>query len=458
VEIEAYWRPRNDTGIGFHYYPDMTHYSREDLAFWLPELQQLGASWLVLLSDPGIPIPDYFLGGLVSAGIEPLIRVYTPRVEPLDQTALARLCSAYAQLGVHYLHVFNEPNLVAEWQWTEWSKPSLVDRFMDLLIPCLETIGSAGLYPVFTPLAPGGNYWDTVFLKTALDYLVLKGKTHLFEKLAIGMHNYTLNKPLDWGKGGPSRWQDAKPYYTPPGCQDQMGFCLYEWVDAIVRARVGRSLPLLSFENGPIIGAHDSPDHPTVDETSHADMVLQMTRHLVDGHAPDYVFNNAFWLLRNGEGSPFEAAAWVRADGSRLRAMDALKRVPHPPRRMSFDSTDPMPTPVTAEKPLYHYVLCPTWEWGVSERYWRLLMAYVKAFKPACGFNPDEAALARYVTIIGRPPGVAQQVEEELKARGCLVERIGADDAAETQKTLDDLARRKQRFLTLAADPESKAN
>jgi hypothetical protein len=456
VDIPAYWRPRGDTGIGFHYYPDLTHYTRSDLAFWTTELKQLGASWIVLLSDLPTPIPDYWIREFVGAGIEPLVRLYTPHVTPLDHAALSRICTAYAQLGVHYLHVYNEPNLINEWQWSDWSKPALVDRFMELLIPCLEIIDAAGLFPVLTPLSPGGNYWDLVFLKTALDYMVLHDKAHLFDRMAVGIHNYVYNKPLDWGRGGPSRWPDAKPYYCPPGYQDHVGYYLFEWYDAIVRARIGRSLPMVCYENGPIVGAHDHSDYPVVDEARHADAAVAMTKMLMDGDLPDYVLNNAFWLLANGQGSPFEAHAWYRSDGRRLSAVDAIKQAPHRPRRVSTDGSQP-DQPAPAEKTLLHYVLCPVWEWGVSERYWRLLVNYVKAFRPICGFSAQEAALARYVTIIGRPPGVPQSVEDELKGRGCVVERIAGEDAAEAQRVLDELARQGRRFLSFNATGERKA-
>lgn len=447
MDIKAYWKPKGDTGIGFHYYPGLSHYSQADLDFWLPELKALGASWLVMLSEPENPIPDFFIRELVQADIEPLIRVYTPTVGPLNQSSLRRLLATYVKFGVHYVHVYNEPNLTNEWDWSEWSKPALVDRFMDMLIPCLETMKAVGLFPVFTPLSPGGNYWDTVFLQTALDYLVLKGKQGLFDSMAVAIHNYPFNKPLDWGKGGPARWPDARPYFCPEGSQDHVGFHLFEWYDAIIRARVGRSLPLLCFENGPIVGARDHSQYPAVDEKAHTRIAVEMTRLLMDSLVPDYVFNNAFWLLRNGEGSPFEDHAWYKRDGQRLPTVQALKDMPKHPRETVESEPSPLPAPEVGRRSLFHYVLCPTWEWGVSEWYWRMLIEYIKVFKPVCGFDPAEASLAQYVTIIGKPPGVSRSVEEDLRSQGCRVERIAGADAAETQRILNQLAQQRRRFL-----------
>lgn len=447
MEVRAYPRPKNDTGIGFHYYPDTHHYGKQELQRWLPELKDMGTSWLVVLSDPVSPIPEFFIRELAASEIEPIVRLYTLTVRPLDQGALARLLDRYANWGIHYVHAYNEPNLMVEWDPEEWSKPGLVDRFMDMLLPCLETMRMAGLYPMFTPLSSGGNYWDTAFLKAALDIVILKGKDHLFETMTVGMHNYAFNKPLTWGKGGQAHWPKAKPYHTPSDSEDHLDFYLFQWYDEIIRTRVGHSLPLISCENGAMIGDRQHERFPAVDEARHAQAHVEMSRMLMEGQLPDYVFNNAFWLLCNGEENPFEGQAWYKRDGRRLPAVEAMKGMLKHPRRFSGSDSPSLPRPDDQTKGLYHYLLFPQWKWGVSEWYWRLAIEYVKAFRPTCGFDPEDAKLAQFVTIIGDPRGVSEAVEEQLWAEGCHVERIAGSDAAETKQILDDLAKRGKRFL-----------
>src|SRR5262245_59292929 len=51
--------------LGLHYFPDTLHYREADLQTWLPELQALGVSWLVLQSEQDRAIPEYFLRGLM---------------------------------------------------------------------------------------------------------------------------------------------------------------------------------------------------------------------------------------------------------------------------------------------------------------------------------------------------------------------------------------------------------
>ena len=120
MNLLDYPRPAGDTGIGFHWFPDYRHYEQRYFDTFVPELKAMGTSWLVLLSEGLTPIADWFLRGLIQQDIEPIIRIYTPFVTFIDQAGLRRVCRHYAALGVHYVHVFNEPNLKIEWAdlWT----------------------------------------------------------------------------------------------------------------------------------------------------------------------------------------------------------------------------------------------------------------------------------------------------------------------------------------------------
>jgi hypothetical protein len=333
MNLLDYPRPKGDTGIGFHWFPDQYHYDQRYFDTFVPELKGMGASWLLVLSDGTNTIPDWFLRGLIEQNIEPIIRIYTRFVTFIDQAALRQACKHYASLGVHYVHVFNEPNLKLE--WAEWNPQLLPARFMDYLIPCLETMYSVeGIIPVFTPLAPGGDYWDTSFLKEALAILNQKGKKYLYDKMAIGIHNYAFNKPLTFGKGGSKRWTCAQPFQRPPGCEDQTGFYLFEWYDEIVSQRTGRRLPLIGCENGMRLGDNDDPRSPAIDEALHAERHAAICQMTMKGELPYYFFNNAFWLLAAEDDNYFVRHSWYRPNGdprlpqsvARLKALPKIKR------------------------------------------------------------------------------------------------------------------------------------
>ena len=70
--------PPQNNRIGFHYYPDYNHYRDKDLHKWLPELDALGATWLTLLAPGGRAIPENFIRGLISQGIEPILHFKLP--------------------------------------------------------------------------------------------------------------------------------------------------------------------------------------------------------------------------------------------------------------------------------------------------------------------------------------------------------------------------------------------
>ena len=65
------------------------------------------------------------------------------------------------------------------------------------------------------------------------------------------------------------------------------------------------------------------------------------------------------------------------------------------------------------------------------------------------GFSVDEAANAKFVTIVGSVNGVREDVQSKLKWLGSRVERVAGKDSAETGQILNDLVAKRRRFLTI---------
>jgi len=392
---EEYPRPKNDTGIGFRYYTDTHHYGQDDLEFWIPELKAMRVSWLILLSDCAHPVPRFFVQELQLNDIEPVIGLHPPKVKPFNQDVLKSVIEAYAQAGVRYLYAYYEPNMMEQWSWDDWSQPELVKRFMEMLIPCLVRMHEAGLCPSLPPLRPGGNYQESAFLKEMLK-VIRSQKEFLFETLAVCVQ-------------------------APPLWKGQ-GFYPFERYDRIINGEVGRSLPLLVTDNGPLEQGEVS-----------AEGVVTSAARLREG-LPRHLLNTSLGLLASQEGSP---EAWYKSDGGRALAV-------------FWQPAPPLQELSTGErKGIHHYLLFPRGEWGVSERYWQAAFNYVKRFLPTCGFDPQEAASAHHVTIIGNSQGVDETVEAELRASGCRVERISGLDGEEIKRILDGLARAGKRFRNL---------
>jgi hypothetical protein len=117
------------------------------------------------------------------------------------------------------------------------------------------------------------------------------------------------------------------------------------------------------------------------------------------------------------------------------------------------EAVEAEPIPAVDDKPIYHYMLFWASDVGWAEKDWLGARKYVGAFRPTVGFSASDAALAKYVTIVGGPLGVPQKLEEHLIAAGCKVERVAGKDERETQSLLDGLARKGQRFQILEESP-----
>jgi hypothetical protein len=449
--------PEFNSGLGYCYFPDDAHYRTLDLQSWLPELKALGASWITLLGSATRAIPETFVRGMLDADIEPIIQIPIPVSQPVDMAVLETLLSSYAHWGVRYIVVFDKPNTKANWNSGDWSQPDLVGRFVEMLLPVLQLEDRLGLVPVFPALQQGGDYWDTSFLDIALNHIKGSRAAAVLDRLVFAHYAFAYNRPPNWGAGGQTRWSQTQPYNAPPNSQDQRGFRSFEWYAEVISSRLGHPRPLLMVAGGAKLGDSTDPNFPAVDETWHATCNTEIMQAMSNRQLPDYLLNTAFYLICAPAGSDLEAVAWYHSDGSALSVVGAIKQQVSEAVQALADA-EKVVAPKPAVKhgqasgsnqwPLYHYVLLPTFEWGVSSWHWGAVLEYVNRFRPACGFSIAEAAAAQYVTIVGNKQGVDSAAEQSLRDAGCVVERVCGQDGDETMQRLNELARAGRRFQT----------
>lgn len=447
------------TTIGFHYYPDDLHYRTHDLQSWLPELRAMGARWLTVVGSLTRAVPEPFLRGLRENQIEPIVLIPAGPVRALDAAALTPLFNSYARWGVKYVSVFAEPNARSSWSPSDWSKTGIVDRFIEIMAPIWRAQHTAGLSPVFPALKAGGEYWDTAFLEAALVGLQRRNQHELLNAMSFALNVWTFNRPVSYGDGGPARWPGARPYLTTPGVEDQRGFHIFDWYNAIFDEHLGERRPLISLAGGPRLGDQADASLPSVNEARHASCTKEIMELVNANQLPANLINLNFWLLTADAASPFAREAWFKSDGGTLAATTVLRseagaaqiqtaptgdgaltpgsaahellmRLRQAPvgakaLNASGPGVDRVTTATTAEaRPLRHYLLLPTFEWGVSEWHWTAALDVVRTYRPTVGFSVDEAGLAAKVTILGNEQGVSAEVEEQLRGRGCEVERV----------------------------------
>jgi len=404
------------TRIGFHYFPDTNHYRQSDLDLWLPELLAMRARWLVLIAPAERAIPEPFLRGLVEAGIEPVLHFqFSPdRIPPHEDLNL--LCKIYARWGVRYVTLFDMPNLRSVWETTAWAQTDLVERFLDIYLPSAEISLRAGLIPVFPPLKPGGDYWDTAFLPAALAGIQRRGHQYLLEKLVIGAYAWSGERSLNWGAGGPERWPGSRPYFTPEGEEDQRGFRIFDWYNALTQSVLVEPRPVFLFGMGSSL--EDDP-HQEAHTYQNMTMARLLDGEPVSGFEPlsQNVIGGAFWLLSAVGGHPQAGLAWYPPQGEALPIVNAVKtwaekisETASPPSKGSFS--------------IAHYLLLPSFDGSISDYYLDLIRPILKKYKPTFGFSITEASQAKRVTIMGGPEIYPEEIIHQLRAKGCIVHRI----------------------------------
>ncbi len=473
--------------LGLHYFPDLLHYRQHDLETWLPQLTRMGIGWLTLMSPSERAIPEAFIKGLLSAGIQPLLHfpLAAHSFPPVDEFRL--LFSNYARWGVQYAALFDRPNNRSNWSAATWAQTDLVERFLDQYLPLAEAAATEGLLPIFPPLEPGGDYWDLSFLHSALQGMQRRGKYSLLDRLSLGAYAWTGDRSLEWGAGGPERWTGVAPYSTPADSEDQRGFRIFDWYLAVAQRELGRRLPVFLLRAGSLPDDQLEPDSGQPDYLAHAERNLTIARLLADqpleGHTPvpPEVIAGAFWLLAAHEKSAFAGQSWftngdeklpivnslyrfaasqvvsppapekdaepissIANDDERLPVelspgdtggggyVDSLAMVNDPPASLAGDLDlaewdPPLSQTTPASEPartISHYVLLPLYAWGAADWDLELIQPLLQETHPTVGFSLEEARLAARVTVVGGSGAVSAEALEMLRASGCKVERI----------------------------------
>lgn len=459
--------PKLTDRLGFHYFPDTTHYREQDLNTWLPELEHLGANWLTLLAPVERAIPEFFIRGIISAGIRPVLHFPISLNLAEERREIQPLCSTYARWGVQYIALFDRPNCRAAWGAGPWAQVELVERFLDLYLPLAEMALGEGLVPVFPPLQPGGDYWDLAFLQNALRGMVRRNKARLVEKMVLGVYAWVNSRPLDWGVGGRDRWPGAKPYSSAPGVQDHMGFRIFDWYEDVCQDELGYALPMILLRAGALpneIGKVTSNGG-----LQHAQINLAIAKSLSgeeDKIKPiqENVLACNFWLLAAEGDSKYQTQAWFQSENTRLPVVDVFRQWigVQPPEMGTWqgqvddleaskseleEEANQVDEPVSegksaapaqnkyAEKqpvgeefhPIAHYVLLPLYAWGAGEWDLELIQPWINETHPTVGFSLAEARLARRVSVVGGPGAISDEVLRMLRLAGCQVERVLAD-------------------------------
>jgi hypothetical protein len=278
LSLAEFPHPPGDNGRGVHWIPTVSQ-SPEIVDRYVDEAAAMGMKWVVFLNDgANVGANDYLVQRLTEAGIEPVMRVYTAGLVPVqgDLTAMVR---HYVSLGVRYFQLYNEPNLKVE----TGGQPPDAARYLDLWVPAAQQVVAGGGLPGFGALSPQGDVDDRGFLRQALQELKARGQLPRLDRAWLAMHNYTGARPLT----------------------DPDGFLRFRQYDAIVNAELGRQLPIIGTEGGTHVSS-------AVTEPQQIAMVTRAYAYM--GRREPYNFAYTYWIIANGDDPAWESQALFHSD------------------------------------------------------------------------------------------------------------------------------------------------
>ncbi|HFQ92932.1 MAG TPA: hypothetical protein ENK32_02905 [Anaerolineae bacterium] len=269
IPYQAFPKPPGDNGWGMHWMPTVSQ-DKGVVDKYVAELARMNIKWVVFLNEgANIGDNDYLVERLTANGIMPVMRLYRSGVLPYDGN-IGAMVRHYRAKGVYYYQLYNEPNVNTE-NHQGFANPN---QYAAAWAAAAKEVMANGGLPGIGALSPGGEYDHFDFLARTLQALKYNGDDYLLNRAWLSVHNY----------------QGTRPYNDPNG------FLLFRKYDEIVRAHIGRSLPIIGTEGG------SYSDDPNVE--------LQFIRYQYDYmRRPDrepYFFAFSWWLLANKAGGGWD--------------------------------------------------------------------------------------------------------------------------------------------------------
>ena len=128
---------------------------------------------------------------------------------------------------------------------------------------------------------------------------------------------------------------------------------------------------------------------------------------------PEEVIGGAFLTLTGDESS-----SWYSEEGSPKPVVVAFSREDE---EISSEGKE------AGEFSISHYLLLPSFDWGVADWHLKVARPFIKRHRPTVGFSLEEAVKAKQVTVIGGEEQFPESDLTQLRSQGCQVRRIEGD-------------------------------
>ncbi len=413
--------------LGYSYFQKPEYFVKKQVVEWTSSLKKQGASMILLESSFTRAIPEDVFLTAKEYELEPIIHFTSELPLARKFNDISILLDVYARWGVRKVIFGDRPNLRQAWLSTGWQFENLVDHFLDRFIPLANYGVHKGLTPILSPLQPGGDYWDTAFAELAFKGLRQRRLDEVIEKLVLGCYGFTFSKKLTWGSGGPQRWPLSKPYLTPDGQEDQLGFHNYEWIQAIAEQSIGVKLPVIILNAGHPGTIYSQPDS---EKTLIDIQTIQST--LSNQNEPESK-SSEMEIDQSIEGILFSLPTFAQIVPESLTPKSFLQMFQEKDGKQEAKTNTKK-----VQKIISHYLLLPSRSSGVADVVLNKVRPIIKKYQPTVGFSLDEAALAQKVSIYPDSLLFSEEKINTLRASGCQVEILpesGIDIATSLQRS-----------------------
>ena len=425
--------------IGFHYFPDSLHYREKDLSLWLPRLKALDTAFLVLKSPTTRAVPEDFITALSKEKIDIIMDFDLPLSEKIAWADLETLLRAYGKWGVKYALLNQQPNSQSAWGDKYWKQKDLVKSYTQQFMKFAELSLDNGIKPVFSPLVPGGDYWDTAFLKEALQIISKSADSRLINNMLLSAYGWDFGKSLDWGSGGQKTWKSVKPYRVPSASQDQRGFRAYEWYQQCVHDVLGKSLPVMLFQAGieaPSSKVSHSNSSPVMNRSQQIYHLLKGRNvydpddrtKLVSAITPQVLACN-FYLLSAGDATN-EKYAWFNSQGAPSKTTREIMDTSKPIESRSSTTSSATTAGEKAKNAFKYgrYVLIAESLKPNVQEVLKSMHAYIARYKPVVGFSTEEARQSAYILVVANNNDFSEAGMQQLRQNGSLIKVIQPEE------------------------------
>jgi len=398
--------------IGFSYFTSPNYQLQSQLNDWLPVLKDFGASSIIFQSEFSRAVPEDAFIIAKKLGIKPIVHFVSELPKAKDLNRLAFLLDTYKKRGVEKIIFGDRPNEKTSWPTASWHDKNLVEHFLDRFIPLASYAVKQGIQPVFPPLQPGGDFWDTSFIDLAIIGLKNRKLNSILQNLILSSYGYTFGKPLTWGEGGPERWTGAKPYQVDENQEDQLGFYNFEWVQKIAERNLGHEVNVMVLE----AGFHGAPRQKENKEETIGSIKAILCSLGKEKGSKDWTDPGIHWT-DSVAGCYFSLEKIKDLMEGNFPLTQFFEIFGLPPREKK-----PQRKISNEQKVISHYLLLPCHAGSVSDVVLNKVRPIIKKLKPTVGFSLFEASNAQKVSVFPDPILFTEEKINQLRSAGCTVE------------------------------------